>query len=336
MESRGHECTLLLYERDSDEAARHELLIRANWPQISARVASATTSHQRFDAIVASSWVSAHVVSRRFADVINKFYFIQDYEPYFYPRGYLYTLAEMTYEFGFMNIALGEMVANEIRTRNSIDPELTVPFGCDNDVYQIKARATGTLKRNGVVYYAKQSVDRRGYLLAKAALERFHELCPDQEIHIVGDKIRGWKIPVINHGSMRPSDLNDLYNCTIAGLAMSFTNVSLVPGELLAAGNVPVLNSDPDVQRDLASSEVIWAAPNPEALARGLVKAVSRPELEEHARRAGAGAPVGWGAAQQMVTEFIESQTGAPSENTSSGNLPIVAQTQESPLRHVE
>jgi len=38
------------------------------------------------DAIVATSWQTAYFV-RRFDNCISKFYFIQDYEPYFYPLG---------------------------------------------------------------------------------------------------------------------------------------------------------------------------------------------------------------------------------------------------------
>ncbi|WP_394366963.1 rhamnosyltransferase WsaF family glycosyltransferase [Paeniglutamicibacter gangotriensis] len=321
MEARGHECTLLLYERDSDDVARYEQLIRSNWPAMKARISSATTDTGDFDAVVASSWVTAHVVASRFANTTRPFYFIQDYEPYFYPRGYLYALAAMTYQFGFANIALGEMVANELRTRNGVDPDLVVPFGCDRDVYRTIARPTGGSPRRGVVYYAKQSADRRGYLLAKAALERFHELCPDQEIHIIGDEIRGWTTPVTNHGSMRPAELNLLYNDTIAGLAMSFTNVSLVPGELLAAGNIPVLNADSDVKLDMDSAEVIWAAPHPEELARALAEVVDRSDIDFYAQRAAAGAPIGWAQTQAEVARFIEGRSKEAAPHTFKDTL---------------
>lgn len=306
MESRGHECTLLLYERDSDDVDRHEGLIRANWPELAARVASATTSTDEFDAVVASSWVTAHVVAHRFSKSVQRFYFIQDYEPYFYPRGYLYTLAEMTYRFGFSNIALGRMVANELREKSGIQPDVVVPFGCDRGSYQIIPRFQDTGQRKGVVYYAKKSADRRGYALARATLERFHELRPDQEIHIVGDKVQKWKVPVINHGSLRPAELNVLYNKTIAGLAMSFTNVSLVPGELLAAGNIPVLNDDPDVRLDMPSEEAIWGAPHPDALARKLAEVVDRADVDRHAADAATSAPRSWEFAQAAVATFVE------------------------------
>lgn len=309
MEAKGHECTLLLYDRNSDDVSRHESLIRANWPQLEARVASVTTMTEEFDAIVASSWVTAHVIAQRLPEQIQRFYFIQDYEPFFYPRGYLYVLAEMTYKFGFQNMALGKMVGNELRLQCNLEPDLVVPFGCDTDVYRLIPRSSNRNSRSGIVYYAKREVDRRGYALAKAALERFHEIRPEQEIHIVGEHVHGWKAPVINHGSMRPTALNDLYNKTIAGLAMSFTNISLVPGELLAAGNIPVLNFDAHAQLEMPSRWVKWAEPHPEALARILAEAVDHDDVDARAVEAAADAPPSWRDSQDAVSGFIETQS---------------------------
>lgn len=308
MESRGHECTVLLYDRNSDDVTRHEGTIRRAWPGIRAHISSATNDLGGLDAIVASSWATAHVVANRSLGDAKRFYFIQDYEPYFYPKGYLYTLAESTYRFGFHNIALGEMVAHELRTRSGVEPSIVVPFGCDRTTYRILARRADDPPRSGVAYYAKQSVDRRGYTLARATLERFHELCPHEPIHVVGDRVRGWNAPIVNHGSMRPEDLNVLYNATVAGLAMSFTNVSLVPGELLAAGNIPVLNDAVDARKDLTAGHAVWAEPTPEALARALAGVVSSSagQIVERATNASYSAPPGWEGTTSAVTDFIE------------------------------
>ena len=42
--------------------------------------------------------------------------------------------------------------------------------------------------------------------------------------------------PAVNHGRITPAELAALYNRCTAGLTLSFTNVSLVPDELLACG----------------------------------------------------------------------------------------------------
>jgi hypothetical protein len=306
LEERGHECTLLLYDVHSDDVSHHEATIRASWPNLKARISSATRPLPHLDAIVASSWATAHVVASVSTGAAQRFYFIQDYEPYFYPHGYLYELAERTYHFGFHNLALGGMVAQELRTRAGVEPAAVVPFGCDVATYGLLQPSPGKGRRTGIVYYAKQNVDRRGYELARATLACFHKLRPDQKIHVYGDVVRGWPVPVTNHGSMAPAELNRLYNATLASLAMSFTNVSLVPGELLATGNIPVLNASPDALLDLDSPFAVWAEPTPEALARALVEVVDFPAPEERAVRAAATAPSGWESAQSNVVQAIE------------------------------
>lgn len=317
MEERGHECTLLLYDRNADDVARHEPVIREYWPQLRATVRSATSAPPVLDAVVASSWPTAHVVASRFPDT-KPFYFIQDYEPYFYPRGYLYTLAEATYGLGLETIALGGMVATAVEREAGVRADLTVPFGCDTETYRLVPMEPGST-RHGVVYYAKRSADRRGYLLARDALELFHRRCPDQPIHVVGDRVRGWSIPVIQHGSVPPSRLNEIYNQTVAGLALSFTNVSLVPGELVASGNVPVLNDLPGPRLDLSSADAVWAPGTPEGLAEALARVVQgrdlRPgeDIEGRARRIAAGPHRSWSVAQAGLADHIEQVTRASS-----------------------
>jgi glycosyltransferase involved in cell wall biosynthesis len=307
---RGHECTLLLYDRDYDDVTRHEAVIRRGWPWLTAAVASATESYAKFDAVVASSWEMAHVVASRSIQGARRFYFVQDYEPYFFPRGHLYQLAEETYHFGFHTIALGEMVARELRIRSRIEPESVVPFGTDRACYRILGDQRSA-SRTGIVYYAKRANDRRGYHLARAALERFHQLRPHEEIHVYGDVVRGWTVPVTNHGSLSPERLNELYNRTVAGLAMSYTNISLVAAELLAAGNIPVLNDSAEARLDLPSPFAVWAPPTAEGLARALVAALTCEMVEHRAVEAAATAPPDWSTTQLAVSLAIEARCRA-------------------------
>ncbi|ADX75034.1 hypothetical protein Asphe3_39460 [Pseudarthrobacter phenanthrenivorans Sphe3] len=315
-EQRGHQCTLFLYDRNSDDVHRHEAIIRRHWKNLKADIRSATTGMDGMDAVIASSWGSAHVVASRAPKTANKFYFIQDFEPYFYPRGALYTFAEDTYRFGFTNIVLGEMVASRLRAEIGIEPDTVVPFGCDDGEYRLLRRDGASTPRAGVVYYAKRSVDRRGYLLAKLALERFHHDHPEHEIHVFGDRVSGWSVPVTNHGSLTPRDLNVLYNRTIASLTFSFTNISLVAEELMAAGNVPVLNDHDFAQADLFAPYAMWTRPNPAAMARALSAAVTAPDIEERARLLNASARRGWTTTAVTVSETIERVCAFPQSRT--------------------
>lgn len=305
-EQRGHQCTLFLYDRNSDDVDRHERVIRQHWPRIRAGIRSATRGFGEMNAVVASSWGTAHVVAKRASGAMNRFYFIQDYEPYFYPRGALYALAEDTYRFGFVNVALGEMVASTLTHELGVVSDATVPFGCDTSEYKVLPRSDSSEARSGIVYYAKRTVDRRGYLLAKLGLEDFHRRHPDQEIHVFGDKVSDWKFPVTNHGSLSPSELNELYNRTIASVALSFTNITLIAEELMAAGNVPIMNDHPFSRAVLSAPHAIWVPPTPAAVARGLSDAVTSWDIEGRARLLAASERMDWRTPASLVTQEIE------------------------------
>ncbi|MGP0221234.1 glycosyltransferase family 1 protein [Paenarthrobacter sp. NCHU4564] len=307
MEERGHRCALFLYDRNSDDVSRHAAVIRKHWPLMEAEIRSVAEGFHGMDAIVASSWPTAYAAAAHGSRHLHSFYFIQDYEPYFYPRGTLYALAENSYRLGFTNIALGGMIGAVMKSELGMEPAASVPFACDTRTYRLLEGPEGAPTRHGVVYYAKRAVDRRGYLLAKLALEQFHAMHPDQEIHIYGDSITGWSIPVHNHGNLPPGDLNRLYNSTVAGLALSFTNISLVPEELLAAGNVPVLNESAFAAQVLKDPEVIWAPATPSGLAGALARAVEANDIQDRASRIAARRRLDWRVSTDAFAEVLES-----------------------------
>lgn len=305
-EDRGHICTLLLYDKNSNDVARHEVQVRRWWPELKASIRSATGDLAGLHAIVASSWGTAHLLAARRPQSLHCFYFIQDYEPYFYPRGALYSFAEETYRFGFTNIALGPMVEATIERETGVRPDVTVPFGCDTRTYRLLHRPEEAPTRTGIVYYAKRATDRRGYLLAKLALETFHRSHPEQEIHIYGDVVRNWNIPVTNHGTLTPGDLNELYNRTIASVALSFTNITLVAEEMMAAGNVPVINDHPFSRAVLDGSGPIWTMATPDAIATGLCEAISTENITERALQLSTIPRMDWNVTGALVASCIE------------------------------
>lgn len=301
-ERAGHHCTLFLYDRYGGDLAQQEAVIRQWWPGVRATVRSVEDGISGVDACVASSWESAHVLATRGTEAMRRLYFIQDFEPYFYPRGSLYSLAEDTYRFGFRCIALGAMVARLLRSEIGIEPDIT-EFGCDTTVY----RLLDPRPRTGVVLYAKPDVPRRGYWLARMALERFHRAHPEADIHYYGETVADLPFPATQHGRLTPVELNELYNSCRVGLAMSFTNISLVPEEMLAAGVVAVANDEPDARAILTNDHVRWAAPNPACLAEALGQAYERPSGDEAAIAASVS-QVGWTRAQADVVRILEEE----------------------------
>jgi glycosyltransferase involved in cell wall biosynthesis len=303
LEAAGHRCVVYLCDRDQGEIARHVHTIRAGWPGVRAEVRDVHDGVRGVDALVATSWHTAHVLATRSAALpVHRFYFVQDLEPAFYPVGSAHVLAEDTYRFGLHGITAGGWLADELAARHGMacDP---FPFGADADVYRWENEG----ERPGVVFYARPSAARRGYELGVLALELLARRRPEVEIHLFGDQVRGLPFPATGHGKLSTTELNLLYNRCSAGLSLSFTNVSLIPWELLAAGAVPVVNDAHHNRRVLDNAEVVWARSTPQALADALTAVVDDPDPAGRARAASASvAGVTWETAGRVVVAAIE------------------------------
>ncbi|MGB8650522.1 MAG: hypothetical protein WCD35_07650 [Mycobacteriales bacterium] len=271
LERRGHRCRLSVYDRYRGDVARHTAVIRRCWPGVRADVHDATTGLRPADAVFATPWETAHVVARR-AEVGKRFYFVQDFEPDFYPAGAERVLAEATYRFGFIGVSAGGWLAQRLGHVYGMQCE-GFDFGCDTTIYHCDRVAP----RNGVVFYAKPDVPRRAFWLGALALRVFAERHPDTDIHLFGQDVPDLGFRHIDHGHLSPARLNALYNACTAGLSLSLTNVSLVPWELLASGCIPVVNDAPHNRAVLKNDHVLWSELAPEPLADALCRAVAAP-----------------------------------------------------------
>lgn len=305
LERAGHRCELILYDIFGGGVAEREAVVRRGWPQLKAGVRSIDSGLHGFDAVVATGWQTAYALATRSAGIdLHKFYFMQDFEPFFYPHGYEYELAEATYSLDMNRIALGEMVASRVREVGS-DCSV-VPFGCDIDTYHL----TGTTQRSGVVFYSRAGTSRRGFLLAALGLEEFHRRRPHVPIKVFGPHEKAvLPFPVSWQGRLTPGELNELYNSSVAGLGMSFTNTSLVVGEMLSSGCVPIVNDSVDGRLDMPSPYVRWVNPNPASVAEALVAVVDHPPAD--VRQIGASANPSWSVTQlEFVARLTSIVTG--------------------------
>ncbi|MBD7958551.1 glycosyltransferase family 1 protein [Microbacterium sp. Sa4CUA7] len=301
--------TLLLYDRYRGDMRLHEERIRAGWPWLTCEIAAVPQQLQGFDAYVASSWQTAHVLGARAEGAPgSRHYFVQDFEPYFHPRGALYSLAEDSYRFGFHMIALGPMVGTAIGAATGTSPSV-VPFGADTVVYRLLPERP---PREGVAFFAKRGNDRRGFRIADLALREFQSRHPQVPIHVYGDEVREQGRNVVNHGYLSPDDLNRLYNSVVAGLVLSFTNVSLIPAELAAAGAIPVLNEHTDARHTFDNPEAVWAAATPTAIADALERTVMNPDGAVHERAAAWRTPSWDDTSAELVGLLMSPDRTAP------------------------
>lgn len=235
------------------------------------------------DAVIATSWQTAYAVFNA-ACAGKRFYFVQDFEPFFEPVGAYSVIAENTYRMGFHGITAGAWLTQKLSREYGMQADY-FPFGCDLSVYRFEP----TSRRSGVAFYVRTGTPRRGTELGLLALELFAKRQPQIQIHLFGEKLEDVPFKCINHGLVTPARLNEIYNQCFAGLCLSFTNVSLVPYEMLAAGCIPIVNDAEHNRIVLGNPHVCYSAPTPHALAKALEDLVQTSDFNALSRRAAEG-----------------------------------------------
>lgn len=236
------------------------------------------------DAVFATGWETAYPV---FNDPGNarKFYFVQDFEPFFHPVGSEYILAENTYHFNFYGITAGGWLAKKLHQEYGMKTD-HYDFGADKKLYRFENKN----QRKSVFFYARPVTTRRGFELGVMALSIFHNQHPDYEIILAGWDVSDYHLPFPNRNlkTLKLEELSDVYNQCAAALVISLTNMSLMPLELLAAGTIPIVNSGPNNSEVSNNPYISYADASPSALAHALHEVVSKKDLPAYAEKAAA------------------------------------------------
>lgn len=276
-EKAGHKCTIYLYSNFAsviDIKGIRQMMSRSNaFPNIRAEIFQydpAQGVSSEIQAIFATGWETAYPA---FLDksLARRFYFVQDFEPLFYPVGSESVLAENTYRFGFHAITAGGWLSNKLSTEFGMSAD-HFDFGVEHERYFLKNEK----KRDEIFFYARPVTPRRGFELGIMALEEFAKLRPDVKINLAGWDVSSWNLPFPyeNLGGVDISKLNDIYNRCSAGLVVSMTNMSLLPLELIAAGVTPVVNDAPNNRMVTDNPYIHYVGSTPKSLAQGLARAV--------------------------------------------------------------
>ena len=305
LEQAGHRCIMYLQDEHGWELEQHERTIRSWWPWVNAEVRDLAGGIEDAHGIFATAWETAYPVLASPARG-QRFYLVQDFEPYFYPAGTEWLLAEATYRFGFHHVTAGRWLSERLRNEYGVPAD---PFAFGRDLTYGLDPAVRPEERTGVCFYARPHTPRRAHQLAVMALDLFAQHHPDVDIHLYGSDVKRLPFAAINHGIRTPEQLNDMYNRSIAGLVLSATNVSLVPHEMLAAGCVPVVNDAEQNRMVLDNPHVAYAPATPFELAAKLCELVERPLAERRAAAEAASASVrqtSWAEAGADVVRIVE------------------------------
>lgn len=306
LEDQGHTCRVYLYST-SDFPTIQELQegMRMHYPETKAAASMRWLEGkmQLADAVFATGWETAYAVFND-KSAARKFYFVQDFEPYFYPVGSEYVLAENTYRMNFYGTTAGGWLSHKLSSEYGMKCD-HYDFGTDINLYRFENEKT----RKEIFFYARPVTVRRGFELGIMALQLFHQQRPDYTITLAGWDVSDYHIPFPhkNLKTLTLGELSDVYNKCAAGLVISLTNMSLLPLELLASGVIPVVTDGPNNTKASNNPYIKFAHASPDALAQALIDVVDKKDLPKYAKAAAASVKeLSWDKSCQRFEEILK------------------------------
>jgi glycosyltransferase involved in cell wall biosynthesis len=295
----------------SDSEATESL--RAHYFPLKATVHLGVEGMPPSEVCVASSWETAYAV-RDFDACRRKVYFVQDYEPSFFPASAEQVLAENTYRFGFECICAGGWLARKMREYGNRAEAFDLAY--DPSIY---SPGGGPYGRGRVVFYARHETRRRGTELGLLALALLKKRRPEAEVVLFGSDDLPYELPFdyTQAGLLGERELAELYRGAAVGLSVSLTNYSLVPQEMLACG-LPVVEMElPPVRAAYPEGApgIRLAAPDPGRIADALSEVLALPESEMRRVREAASslvARLSWARAGRALVDFIAHDAAPP------------------------
>lgn len=311
LEALGFDCNIIIVantEPLEDEETMRSNIARWFMP-LKARVYKGLEHAPPAYFSLATEWRTAYFV-RSFSKTNRRCYFVQDFEPWFFPIGSEYYLAEETYRFGFIGITAGDWLKEKL-ARDYGMTTYSVGFSYDRDLYKQlpQLKSEETVKR--VFFYARPPTPRRAFELGLLALKQVADKLPGVEVVLAGWDLSGYEIPFEHKdlGVLPLDALPGVYNTCDVALVLSLTNLSLLPLELMACGVPVVSNEGANVEWLLNSSNAKLAKLTPAALANAVIDVLTNPSETERLKKSGLDtvSKTNWQLEANKMADFLNS-----------------------------
>jgi O-antigen biosynthesis protein len=237
------------------------------------------------DVTICSFWVSAYLLLK-FNKTKRKYYFVQDYEPLFYPGGSTYALAESTYRFGFRGLVNTPGLLAAVNQRHGMEGISFVP-AVDKSIYY--PDLTKTNKRTKIFFYARPNNPRNAFNLGITIIQKLVEEWGEKiEILTAGaewdESLYGLKGKITNLGLLQSiEEVAALYrSCDIGFVYMLSKHPSYQPFEFMASGMATVTNNNEDNLWFLKDGyNCLLSEPSPTAMAEKITQLIESKELRD-------------------------------------------------------
>ena len=264
------------------------------------------------DVAVATLWGTAYF-ALRYNNTKRKFYFMQDYEPLFYPAGSIFGQVEATYRFGFYGIANTPTIQQIYQEQYGGQAQYFLPC-VDTEIFHpgdVVPQEPLT-----VFFYGRPGHPRNGFELGAQALRLLKKRMGSRlQVLAAGDRWEpkdfGLKGVVENLGLLSYQETADLYRRCHAGLVMMFTrHPSYLPFELMASGSLVVTNYNPATtwlleDRQNCRLSQISATSFAETLEEALTKEAERRRISANAVRQIHGAFSDWEGQIEKIYRYM-------------------------------
>lgn len=287
LEQAGYEVNIVIDEADyGQDTIKLSKIICENFVDLKAKVFFGLENAPLAYSVFASSWTTAYTV-KAYRSVKKKFYFVQDFEPMFYPSGSEYSFSENTYRFGFTGITAGKWLSDKLSREYGMECDY-VGFSYDKDRYiPLMNKRHSKIKR--VFFYARPPTPRRALELGVLALQKLANERNDIEVVFAGWNLTAYdfQFKYESHGVVSLDDLPKLYTSCDVALVISFTNLSLLPLELMASGVPVVSNKGPNVEWLLNDKNCQFASSDADSMAAAIIDLIDDNDKRYSLRQAG-------------------------------------------------
>lgn len=306
----GYECDIFVEEDGVSTSERVRQKINEWYEPCTAGVYVGFKFEKDYDLLFATGWQTIEFVKKLPAK--KKAYFIQDYEPWFFPMGDQYLITENSYKYGFLPVTIGKWLAHKMEQEFNTPAEY-FDFGADLNVYKPLENVE---KENAICYVYQPEKPRRCDYIGLKALKLVKAMRPEVKIYLYGSEqvTRPIDFECENLHIIPVEKCNELYNKCKVGICMSASNPSRIPFEMMAAGLPVVELYKENNLYDLPDEGVLLADTTPEAIASAVVNLLDHPEEAKKMSEFGInymkGYPLekGFGQIVNVVKDMLETE----------------------------
>lgn len=238
---------------------------------------------EKVDLAIATAWWTAEIVARE-VDASHKLYFVQDFEPWFYPMGDEYLKAVDSYRQGLQPLTIGRWLAQLLGERFGSRCR-SFEFTADRQQYYPLENVEREL---AVCFIFQPEKPRRCPEIGRDALAIVKHHKPEVKIYTYGsEEPPDFPFEHSHLGVLSLKECNALYNRCSVGLCLSSSNPSRVPFEMMAAGLPAVDFHGENTIYDMVEDGVLLARPNASSLAGAIMHILGSESLRDSMGHAG-------------------------------------------------